>query len=96
MDGAAHVTSRQEAERITCVHGERRVLRLDVLPLARFVVLDLKRCNRLPEEKSPRAEVCERSALSVEEGRMDVPVWPCTQSLPILVFSSGVYLLYFM
>lgn len=57
VDRALDEAAGQESERVAGVHGERRVLRLDPLPLAGLVVLDLERRDRLAEEKSPRAKI---------------------------------------
>lgn len=53
MNGAPNITTRQERERVACVHGERRVLRLDRFPFAGLVVLDLERGDGLAEEEGP-------------------------------------------
>ena len=57
VDRALDVAAGQEGERITCIHGERRILRLHPLPLASLVVLDLQCSDGLAEQESPRAEV---------------------------------------
>ena len=57
VNRALDVAAGQEGERITSIHGERRILRLHPLPLARLVTLDLERSDGLAEEQSPGAEV---------------------------------------
>ena len=57
MDGALDVAAGEESERVARVDGERAVLGLDPLPLARLVVPDLERGDGLAEEERPGAEV---------------------------------------
>lgn len=57
VDRALDVAAGQEGERVAGVYCERRILRLDPLPFAGLVVLDLEGSNRLTEEERPRAEV---------------------------------------
>ena len=57
VNRALDVAAGQEGERVAGVYGERRILRLDPLPFAGLVVLDLERSNGLAEEECPRAEV---------------------------------------
>jgi hypothetical protein len=57
MDRAFDVPAREQVERVARIHGERPVLGLDPLPLARRVVLDLERRDGLAEEERERAEV---------------------------------------
>ena len=47
MNGALHIATSKEGQCIASIHGQSRVLRLDVLPLASLVVLDLKGGHRL-------------------------------------------------
>lgn len=57
MDGATHVSTSQERKCVAGVDGEGGVQRLDVLPFARRVVLDLQSSDGLTEEEGPRPEV---------------------------------------
>lgn len=57
VDRALDKAAGQERDRVAGVHGERRVLRLDPLPLAGLVVLYLERRYRLAEEERPRAKI---------------------------------------
>ena len=57
MDPAPDVPAREQVQRVARVDGQRPVLRLHPLPLARLVTLDLERSDGLAEEQSPGAEV---------------------------------------
>lgn len=58
MDGASHIATGQERQGVAGVYGQGGVLRLDVLPFAGLVVLDLQRSHRLTEQECPRTEIC--------------------------------------
>ncbi len=57
VNSALDVSASQERQRVARVDGERAVLGLHPLPLARLVVPDLERRHWLAEEKGPGAEV---------------------------------------
>ena len=57
MDGTLDIARSQERQGVARVDGERAVLGLYPLPLARLGELDLKRGHGLAEEQSPGAEV---------------------------------------
>ena len=53
MNGAPDVSAGQERQGIAGVDSQRRILGLDVLPLASLVVLDLECSDGLAEQQSP-------------------------------------------
>lgn len=57
VNGAADVASGEEIERVTGVDRNGAILRLDPLPLARLVVLDLEGGDGLTEQKRERSKV---------------------------------------
>lgn len=57
MNSAPNVSASQERQGIARVDRQSSILRLDILPFAGAVVLNLKSGNRLAEEECPGAEI---------------------------------------
>ena len=57
MDGRLDIVASEEAEGVARVDGQAGVERFGPFPLARLVVLDLQRSDRLTEQESERAKI---------------------------------------